>query len=99
MRQEADAVVVGGGLAGLTAAVILGRAGRKVELFESGSLGGRAATLHQDGYHFNEGPHALYVAGHAAATFQELGIPFTGGIPGSDPAPLAVDRGELHVLP
>src|SRR5262249_57979689 len=62
MTQTAtDVAVVGGGLAGLAAAAYLGRAGRKVTLFErSRSLGGRAATHENGGFRFNIGPHALY---------------------------------------
>ncbi|GKQ36478.1 NAD(P)-binding protein [Streptomyces sp. A012304] len=55
--------VIGGGLAGLTAAIAAAEAGAKVTLHEAHhTLGGRARTT--DGpYRTNEGPHALYNGG------------------------------------
>lgn len=55
--------VIGGGFAGLTAAITCAEAGAEVTLYESHhTLGGRARTA--DGpYRTNEGPHALYVCG------------------------------------
>lgn len=55
--------VVGGGLAGLTAAITAAESGARVTLYESHrTLGGRARTA--DGpYRTNEGPHALYHRG------------------------------------
>jgi phytoene dehydrogenase-like protein len=48
-----DVVVVGGGLAGLSAACYLARAGATVTLFEKAAhLGGRATTQNQEGYCF-----------------------------------------------
>ncbi|MFJ1732470.1 FAD-dependent oxidoreductase [Streptomyces sp. NPDC088254] len=55
--------VIGGGLAGLTAAIAAAEAGAEVTLHEAHhTLGGRARTT--DGpYRTNEGPHALYNGG------------------------------------
>ncbi|WP_031105485.1 FAD-dependent oxidoreductase [Streptomyces sp. NRRL S-146] len=55
--------VIGGGLAGLTAAITAAEAGAKVTVHEAHhTLGGRARTA--DGpYRTNEGPHALYNGG------------------------------------
>lgn len=60
MRQI---TVVGGGLAGLTAAIACAEAGERVRLFEAHrELGGRARTT--DGpYRANLGPHVLYKDG------------------------------------
>ncbi|WCK54703.1 FAD-dependent oxidoreductase [Aneurinibacillus sp. Ricciae_BoGa-3] len=55
-----DVVVVGGGLAGLTAAAILSHKGKKVALVERGNLGGRAVTLRIKDFAFNFGAHAIY---------------------------------------
>lgn len=94
-----DVAIVGGGLAGLTAANYLVRAGLRVTLFEkSQSIGGRATTENRDGYHFNLGPHALYRTGAGAGVLQELGIQFNGGIVGSQGG-FAIDHGMKHTLP
>ncbi|MCB5166157.1 FAD-dependent oxidoreductase [Streptomyces bambusae] len=55
--------VIGGGFAGLVAAISAAEAGAKVTVYESHhTLGGRARTA--DGpYRTNEGPHALYNGG------------------------------------
>ncbi|MEA2162587.1 MAG: hypothetical protein QOK37_714 [Thermoanaerobaculia bacterium] len=75
-------IVVGGGLAGLAAAVYLARAGRTVTIFERRRyLGGRAVTHLRHGYRFNLGPHAFYRGGHGWNVLRELGIPVRGGIP------------------
>ncbi|XEC94874.1 phytoene desaturase family protein [Paenibacillus tarimensis] len=79
-----DVAIIGGGLAGLTAAVLLGKAGLKVILLErSDKLGGRARTERRDNTLMKLGPHAIYSKGEAAATFSELGIRYSGGIAGA----------------
>jgi phytoene dehydrogenase-like protein len=55
--------VIGGGFAGLTAAVTAAEAGAKVTVFEAHhTLGGRARTA-EGPYKTNDGPHALYNGG------------------------------------
>ncbi|MBO0780658.1 MAG: NAD(P)/FAD-dependent oxidoreductase, partial [Ktedonobacteraceae bacterium] len=77
-----DVVVVGGGMAGLTAASYLARAGVSVTLFErAAGLGGRAATQNHDGYLFNRGIHAIYTGGATSEVLQELGISYSYGSP------------------
>lgn len=68
-------VVVGGGLAGLTAATLFARAGMSVTVIErSTEAGGRARTSVVDGYYLNQGPHAIYTAGPGAKILKELGV-------------------------
>ncbi|GAA2224376.1 FAD-dependent oxidoreductase [Streptomyces nogalater] len=55
--------VIGGGFAGLTAAITAAEAGAKVTVYEAHrTLGGRARTA-QGPYRTNEGPHAVYSGG------------------------------------
>jgi phytoene dehydrogenase-like protein len=75
-------IIIGGGLAGLTAANALAQPGRKVTVLEqSEHLGGRAITLSEQGFSLNLGPHALYRGGPATRTFNEWNIPFQGHLP------------------
>ena len=74
--RHADLIVVGGGLAGLSAAALVAREGRSVVVLERAShLGGRAATHVRQGIHFNLGPHALYCQGHAFRLFKSWASP------------------------
>jgi phytoene desaturase len=57
-RDKEAVVVVGAGLAGLTAAATAGRARRPVLVVEAHTAGGRARTDELSGYRFNQGPHA-----------------------------------------
>jgi len=77
-----DVAIVGGGIAGLAAAIEAAGAGRGVTLFDARStLGGRARTHTRDGYLLNEGAHALYVDGAANAFLRELGCEPAGVTP------------------
>ena len=79
--QKPKIAIVGGGLAGLSAAAsLMDRA--DVTIFEkSKTLGGRASTAHKEGFDINQGPHALYVGGAAYKLFAELGLTPAGGPP------------------
>ncbi|MFJ2264665.1 FAD-dependent oxidoreductase [Streptomyces sp. NPDC087844] len=55
--------IIGGGFAGLTAAITAAEAGAKVTVYEAHhTLGGRSRTA-EGRYKTNEGPHALYKGG------------------------------------
>src|SRR5262245_58721302 len=75
-------VVVGAGLAGLAAAALLGRAGRKVVVLErSPEVGGRGVTHTEQGFRWNLGAHALYRGGPGMAGLRDLGPKPAGGMP------------------
>ncbi len=94
-----DVIIIGGGLAGLTAAVYLARAGWQVTVLEKSShLGGRATTQTRHGFHFNLGPHALNGNGEALKVLAELNVPFTSGSP-NVPGTLLDKAGQLYPLP
>jgi phytoene dehydrogenase-like protein len=94
-----DLIVVGGGMAGLTAGAVVARAGRSVVLLEQAShLGGRAATHVRNRAHLNLGAHALYRHGHAFRLLRDLRVPFSGAIPNGGRA-LAFAHDIPHPLP
>jgi phytoene dehydrogenase-like protein len=95
--HQADVVIIGGGLAGLSAATYLGRAGLSVTLYEkSAGLGGKAVTQRYEGYSINRGIHALYCGGATEQVLQELGIAYSGHSPKSI---LGLREGKLQVAP
>ena len=63
---QKSAAVIGGGLSGLSAAWTLHKAGWKVCVLEATErVGGRAATIHKDGYLIDTGASALTASYHA----------------------------------
>lgn len=98
-EHPTDVVVIGGGIAGLTAAALTGHRGRRVRLFEkAGELGGRATTQVKDGFSFNVGPHALYRDAAGIRVLAELGITPRGGTPRPSGGH-ALMRGVKHAFP
>ncbi len=93
-----DVAIVGGGLAGLTAAAYVARAGRTVIVLErAAGLGGRAQTRESNGFRYNQGPHALYQGAEGTEVLAELGVSVTGGRP--NVAGAAIRNGRLFQLP
>lgn len=70
-----DAVVVGGGIAGLTSAAFLARAGRSVVLFERQSkTGGLVQTFQRNGVYFDGGLRSIENSGIVFPMLKQLGI-------------------------
>ncbi|MEK6301332.1 MAG: oleate hydratase [Acidobacteriota bacterium] len=98
-NEQLDAIVIGGGVAGLAAAAYLARQGKHVRLLEqSKALGGRARTKQQEGFLLNIGPHALYRGGRGIEVLRELGIEPHGKVPAVSGA-FAIKAGLKHTFP
>jgi len=68
-------IIVGGGIAGLTAAAYLSRAGQKVLLIEKNSeCGGLVNSFTRDGFQFDAGVRALEDAGIIFPMLKDMGI-------------------------
>lgn len=83
LESHYDAIVIGGGLGGLTAAAWLAKAGQKVLLVEKGPwVGGYFGPVVHGSYYFNNGPRLLmgcnadgpYGPGVTHALLEQLGV-------------------------
>jgi len=91
-------VVIGGGLAGLTAAIVAARGGAAVTVLDTRRIGGRAATTVVDpGVVFNGGPRAFYAGGPGRSVLEELDIHPLGASPDTSTGRVVRD-GVLHPL-
>ena len=85
MNQGVDVVVVGAGIAGLTGAALLARAGLRVELLEAHSQsGGCAGTFRRGPYVFDVGATqvaGLEPGGSHARIFSHLGVALPAATP------------------
>jgi phytoene dehydrogenase-like protein len=76
--NDYDAIVIGSGSGGLSAATALARAGQKVAIFEQHYLpGGYSQTFHLKGFGFSPGVHyvgGLEPGGHLRQIYEGLGM-------------------------
>ena len=98
MTTNWDVIVVGGGLAGLTAGATAARSGARTLVLDAGRAGGRARTSEKEGFVFNHGAHALYAGGEAFEILRKLGLEPQGAKPPLAAYRLLID-GELHQMP
>jgi len=76
------AVVVGAGIAGLTAAARLAKEGYATTLLEKGAdAGGRAGRLEREGFRFDLGPTLLFMPDVFRAAFAACGADFDREVP------------------
>jgi phytoene dehydrogenase-like protein len=81
VTTRTDVLVIGAGVAGLTAARLVRAAGLRVVVVDAHGPGGRATTDDRGGFSFNRGPHALYLGGPAERVLTALGVPLAGSPP------------------
>ncbi|WP_221567877.1 NAD(P)/FAD-dependent oxidoreductase [Alkalihalobacillus sp. TS-13] len=96
--EKYDVAIIGGGIAGLTAAIMLANEGQRGIVFEkSTQFGGRSQTVNKNGVYMNLGAHALYKGGEAMQIFNELGITIKGAQPPTDTAQTIWKNQVYHV--
>ena len=88
-------IIVGGGIAGLTAAAYLTRAGQKVLLIEKNEeCGGLVNSIRRDGFHFDTGVRALEDAGIIFPMLKDLGIELEFV---KSPVSLGIENEIIHI--
>ncbi len=74
-KNKFDAIIVGGGIAGLTSTAYLSRAGKKVLLIEKNEkCGGLVSSFSHNGFHFDAGIRAFENAGIIIPMLNDLNI-------------------------
>jgi all-trans-retinol 13,14-reductase len=73
--NDADAIIIGAGIGGLSAAAYLARAGRKVIVLEQDHhLGGTASVFKRSGFIFPTGQQSFTAPEYIEASLRELGV-------------------------
>lgn len=75
IMDRVDAIIIGAGVGGLTAAAYLARAGCKVLVIEQDShVGGTAHVFKRNGFTFPTGPQSITMPDYIAESLRELGV-------------------------
>jgi len=90
-----NTIIVGGGIAGLTSAAYLSRAGQKILLIEKNKeFGGLVNSFARDGFQFDAGVRALINAGIILPMLKELGIELEVV---KSPVSLGIENEIIHI--
>lgn len=94
-ENKYDTIIVGAGMAGLTAAAYLSREGKKVLLIEKNrECGGLVNSFTRDGFHFDGGVRSLLDAGIIFSMLKDLGIHLEVV---KSPVSLGIENEILHI--
>lgn len=94
-QNHYDTIVVGGGIAGLTSAAYLSRAGQKVLLVEKNKeFGGLVSTFSHNGFQFDAGVRALEDAGIIFPMLKDLDIRLDTV---KSPVSLGIENEIIHI--
>lgn len=90
-----DTIIVGGGIAGLTAAAYTARAKKNVLLIEKNEeCGGLVSSFKHNGFHFEAGVRALEDAGIMTPMLEDLGIKLDFV---DSPVTVGIEKDVLHI--
>jgi len=94
-ENKYNTIIVGGGIAGLTSAAYLSRAGQKVLLIEKNKeCGGLVNSFTRDGFQFDAGVRALEDAGIIFPMLEDLGIKLDVV---KSPVSLGIENEIIHI--
>lgn len=100
IMKKYDAIVIGSGIGGLAAAVLLAHNGRKVAILEKNSIpGGRLTSWEKEGFNVDLGVHVISrgAKGPVYQCLEKTGVPFELSF--NTVRPVNVYKGEIYKFP